>query len=378
MPQTVGLGRYNALMPNYIISLLLTSLWACVAAGSTIELQSPRQFEVVQRDANNQGHVAIRGRCMPPAESFEFRVDGSDWKKARTQKSGSFLGMIDLPAGDWHAFEVRVTGESEMVRVDHVGVGEVFVIAGQSNSTNYGSERQMPKSGMVSTFDGTSWRIADDPQPGVQDHSTGGSFIPAFGDALAKDLHMPIGIASVGCGATSVREWLPRGSVMKKQPTTGKHVITFGDDLAWASDGTLYSGLIERLEQLQPNGCRAILWHQGESDAGQARAGYPVDRQITGQEYHDWLKQIIEQSQKDMGRKIPWFLAQATYHSEQDPADEEFRAAQKQLWTEGIAHEGPDTDQLRAEYRHGVHFNARGLTRHGQLWADKVEAYLNQ
>jgi len=312
---------------------------------------------------------------MPPTESVEFRIDGSDWKKSRTLKNGSFLDLVPLPASDWHVFEVRVTGESEVVKVDHVGVGEVFVIAGQSNSTNYGSEKQKPKSGMVSTFDGTSWRIADDPQPGVQDHSTGGSFIPAFGDALAEKLHMPIGIASVGCGATSVREWLPRGSRMAKQPTTGNHVISVGEH-EWESDGKLYSGLIERLKQLGPNGCRAILWHQGESDAGQARAGYPADRQITGDEYHDYLKMIIEKTQKDMGRQIPWFVAQATYHSESDPADEEFRAAQKRLWTEGIAQQGPDTDQLRAEYRHGVHMNAKGLKRHGELWAEKVEAVL--
>jgi hypothetical protein len=377
MPQERLAVGYNAWMTKRILPALLTSLWACVAAGSTIELQSPKQFEVVQRDGNNHGHVTIRGRCVPSGKTVEFRVDRSEWKDTRTQPSGSFLAMVDLPAGDWHVFEVRAVGESKVLEIDHVSVGEVFIIAGQSNSTNYGSEKQKPKSGMVSTFDGTSWRIADDPQPGVQDHSTGGSFIPAFGDTLAAELHMPIGIASVGCGATSVREWLPRGSVMKKQPTTGKHVIPIGDQLAWASDGTLYSGLIERLEEL-PNGCRAILWHQGESDAGQARAGYPADRQITGQEYHDYLKQIIEQSQKDMGRKIAWFVAQATYHSESDPADEEFRSAQKQLWTEGIAQEGPDTDQLRAEFRKGVHFNPKGLARHGQLWAEKVEQYLAQ
>jgi hypothetical protein len=43
-------------------------------------------------------------------------------------------------------------------------------------------------------------RIADDPQPGVQDTSSRGSFIPAFGDALYAKYHVPVGIADVGHG----------------------------------------------------------------------------------------------------------------------------------------------------------------------------------
>ena len=354
--------------------MFITALLASTAAvGSTISVESPHDYEVFQRDAQGISNVRARGMCTLGGTYAEYRIDGQKWKPLMTAKSGAIDQTIPLPAGDWwHAIEFRAGGDGDIAKIEHVGTGEVFVIAGQSNSTNYGSEKQKPTSRMVSTFDGTSWRIADDPQPGVQDHSTGGSFIPAFGDALAAKLHMPIGIASVGAGATSVREWLPRGSRMTRQPTTGKHVIPVGEH-EWESDGKLYDGLMERLKQLGPNGCRAILWHQGESDAGQARAGYPADRQITGAEYHDWMKLLIALSQKDAGWKVPWITAQATYHSEKDPSDDEFRAAQKSLWIEGIAFEGPDTDQLRAEYRVGVHMNPKGLIRHGQLWAEWVK-----
>jgi hypothetical protein len=47
-----------------------------------------------------------------------------------------------------------------------VGVGEVFVVAGQSNSANHGAEKQVTKTKRVSAFDGTGWQLADDPQPG--------------------------------------------------------------------------------------------------------------------------------------------------------------------------------------------------------------------
>jgi hypothetical protein len=75
---------------------------------------------------------------------------------------------------------------------------------------------------------------------------------------------------------------------------------------------------------------------------------------------------------------LPWFVAQATYHSEKDPSDDEFRAAQKSLWEKGPALQGPDTDALGQDFRAGVHFNAKGLEAHGRLWAEKVGAYLDK
>jgi hypothetical protein len=125
-----------------------------------------------------------------------------------------------------------------------------------------------------------------------------------------------------------------------------------------------------------PRGCRAVLWHQGESDAGQARAGHPAERQISGEQYREFMAKLIQASRRRAGWDLPWFVARTTYHSEQDPADDEFRAAQKALWDSGLALEGPDTDALRGEFRAGVHFNAKGLQAHGRLWAEKVGAYL--
>jgi Carbohydrate esterase, sialic acid-specific acetylesterase len=230
---------------------------------------------------------------------------------------------------------------------------------------------------MVSTFDGQQWRPAADPQPGTADGSQGGSFAPSLGDALFEHYRVPIAVASTGAGATSVRQWLPKGGRMQQLPTIDAYVTPVAPG-EWASDGQLFDGLARRLEALGPRGCRAVLWHQGESDAGQARAGYPADRQISGRQYAEFLRQVIEASRARAGWELPWLVAQTTYHSEQDPADEEFRAAQRSVVEAGIAVAGPDTDQLRAEFRDGVHFNARGLREHGQGWAKSIVTWLDQ
>ncbi|MGE5294813.1 MAG: sialate O-acetylesterase, partial [Solirubrobacterales bacterium] len=186
-----------------------------------------------------------------------------------------------------------------------------------------------------------------------------------------------IGVACVGAGGTSVREWLPEGERMHNQPTTGRHVRAIGPN-EWEATGELFGKLSSRLTALGPHGCRAILWHQGESDAGQARSGYPADRQITGEQYTAFMTKVILASRESAGWDVPWVVAMATYHSESDPADEEFRSAQVAVWKEGLAIEGPDTDALRATYRDGVHFNPAGLQRHGQLWAERVSAWLDR
>jgi hypothetical protein len=351
-------------------------------------VNSPLDYQIFQRQTRTSGTLHLAGQAAPGTE-IQFHLSGkplegdlpSDWQPlSRQPDSTDFSADVPVPAGGWYQLEVRALQQSKIlatITIPHVGAGEVFVIAGQSNSTNHGSEKQKPSTGMVASFDGKSWAIADDPQPGTQDHSKGGSFLPSFGDAMVARFKVPIAVASTGQGSSSVRQWLPKGELMTNPPTIMKFVESAAPG-QWKSTGELFNALTHRLDALGPHGFRAILWHQGESDAGQARAGYPADRQITGPQYTAFMETLIRASRKHAGWEIPWFVAQATYHSEKDPADEEFRAAQKALWESGIAHQGPDTDALDKDYRAGVHFNAKGLHAHGKLWQEKVAPWLER
>ena len=62
----------------------------------------------------------------------------------------------------------------------------------------------------------------------------------------------------------------------------------------------------------------------GTSDANQAEAS----RTLPGPLYREYLTEIIRQSRQAMGREIPWFVAQATYHVPGDEASPDIRAAQ--------------------------------------------------
>jgi serine/threonine protein kinase len=325
-------------------------------ANPNLALQSPLDYEVFQRASRAQGVVRVRGKVKPDCDQVEARLSGKSaagplpeqWHPLKLGNDRAFEGELPAPAGGWYKLEVRALKGGQPVAqtaVDHVGVGEVFVISGQSNSTNCSQDKLKQQSGMVATFGGDQWRLADDPQLGVHDHTGGGSPWPAFGDALYEKYKVPIGIASTGHAGKSVNEWRP-----------GSELYTF---------------LLTRIKQLGKGGFRAVLWHQGESDVN-----------MPSEEYAKKLGEIIAASKKDAGRDFPWFVAQVSYQNPYNPSFPLVRAGQKKLWDTGVALEGPDTDTLGGDNRDnngaGIHFSAKGLRAHGKMWADKVGAYLDK
>jgi hypothetical protein len=383
---------------------------ALIAAAGSITLTAPLEHQVTQRVTKVSGPLTIRGQLVDvPTENtvIEARLravgaaeaagpasagaaseagvvdesagaESDDWRRlvVERQEGGGFSAGLEMAAGGWQRLEVRVVVAGRVVAkaaVAPVGCGEVFVIAGQSNSANHGEERQRPESGLVTTFDGGRWRVADDPQPGAS--GDGGSFIPTFGDAMARKFNVPIGIASCGVGATSVREWLPAGARFPHPPTIEGHVRPVPEG-GWESKGDIFTAFTGRLAALGPRGFRAVLWHQGESDANQA----DPQRTLPGEMYRSLLGRVIKDSRQAAGWEVPWFVAQVSYHVPGDEASPDIRAAQASLWADGLAEPGPDSDALKSEWREaggqGVHFSGPGLRQHGALWAEKVTPWL--
>ena len=193
---------------------------------------------------------------------------------------------------------------------------------------------------------------------------------------MEKRFDVPIGMVCRGIGATSVREWLPKGDAVAAPPTTGFNVTKVGPD-SWTCTGEPFRCLADSVRPLGPNGFRAVLWHQGESDGKQ-----PAGHNITPDQYRQYLTRVIRATEEAAGWKAPWFVAIATYHGPTDTGTPDLRAAQKRLSTDGVSLEGPDTDELGIPYRdlngQGIHFSGRGLRRHGELWAEKVGPWLDQ
>ena len=394
--KTAGLSLMKSLRRNcstFVIcsSMVLVRLSSFSAADTSdlasLRLSAPLNYQVFQRATKAEGKITVAGTLPNPNQdsvTLEARFVGSGaaegWRRLAEIKAGAtnFRAELSAPSGGWYRLEVRVKHEDTIASesaVEHVGVGEVFIIAGQSNSANHGEEKQQTKTGLVASFSGNKWQLANDPQPGAS--GGGGSFIPPFADAIAGQFKVPVGIVATGVGATSVREWLPRGTRFPNPPTLTGNVtqLTSGE---WESKGTLFDNFTARMKQLGPRGFRAVLWHQGESDANQK----DPSRTLSGESYRKFLEQLIRDSCREVGLEVSWFVAQVSYHTPDDTGSSDIRTAQSALWKSGIALEGPDSDALVGDLRDsggkGVHFSSKGLREHGARWVEKVAPWLER
>lgn len=322
---------------------------------ATLSVNTPIVRQVFQRNAKDCAEIAIRGTVSGQADIVEAMaelVQGAtrgrkvDWVAIAGKQQitgGEFAGKLSLQAGGWYKITVRAKNGAQVVAeasVDMVGVGEVFVTAGQSNSANFGTPRQSAKDGRVVYFDGRSYVPAADPIPGGC--GGGGSPWPILGDRIAGSQGVPVCFRSASLTWTEVKNWLP--------PET-----------------QLYKNLVQCVRSFGTNGVRAVLWHQGESDS---LAKTPANV------YCERVKEIIETLSHDCGYKLPWGVAQASFHpGSKEPEQKEVAKGQQMIWARKVAFKGPVTDDLGAKYRSdGVHFNQDGLNAHAEGWFKSLTA----
>jgi hypothetical protein len=330
-------------------------------------LTSPQAFQVIQREGFEAGashdhnvtgpalgyaDIDVKGTKPEGVEGrWEFRVLllqqafglKSDWQTLTVEEEGlAFKGPAEVVAGGWYRLEVRcVDGDKTLAAgfVEPFGVGEVFVVAGQSyaGGTNDELLKVNEPEGRVAAYDWQTkrWQLANDPQPHVGD---GGTIWPALGDLLVPMLRVPVGFVNVSVGGTSTRQWSPDADLHKRLVAAGLETGSF----------------------------RAVLWQQGESD---------VIEKTTIEVYIKNMTRIREAAAREWRFEPPWLLAKSTLHPTvyNDPLGEErIRSAIHQLWKRPHFAPGPDTDLLGGENRGDVssrrHFSGIGQRRAALLW----------
>jgi len=340
-----GAGRY----------VDLDNVRLSVAPISSIGVLGPVTRQVVQRDAKGLGSVYVGG-VAPPGTVVRARLvvragvrgTTTSWvTMGSTPTGGPFHGWVRSVRAGWYDLVVQqlrggVVRTSKVV--PRIGVGEVFIAAGQSNSANFGSPAQTPSDDRVSARGKglTGWQLAADPQPNAG--GTMGSPWPDFGSTLAASTGIPVAVVSLGVSRTEVGQWQPGGA--------------------------LYPTLKAAMKTMGPNGFRAVLWHQGETDA----AGC-----TSTDNYARLLRTIITTSRADAGFAVPWGVATASNLTINTPTCKDaVRAGQQQVVrTTPGTFAGPDTDGYRANgwTWDDTHFNDTGLLQHGQAWSAAVRAW---
>lgn len=343
---------------GFPLSFLLTVACSAISA-EPVKIKSPISYQVSQRfdfDPKRPskapgGHADLYVSFeRPRGATWEYRTVLLDKAIGTATDWTRFTNNVRIEAGGWYRLEIRgKTGDAitHAGSVEPVGVGEVFIVAGQSYATNCNDEKLKPVDPRVVAFDSVknSWAVANDPQP-VVDKSDGGSIWPPLGDALAKEYGVPIGFANFAVGATSSQQWLPGHG--------------------------LHSQLIRAGQQL--NGFRAVLWQQGESD---------VIAKTTTAKYVENVRAIRAAASRKWVNAPTWLLAKSTLHPTvyTDPDGEgRIRQGIDELAKLPGFKMGPDTDTLAGENRGDAksrrHFSAIGQKRAAAMWFDVIKAHL--
>ncbi|MBI3986589.1 MAG: hypothetical protein HY343_06700 [Lentisphaerae bacterium] len=334
---------------------------------TTLGIQEPVAYQIVQRQgfepamAHEHGNTAARGRGLfpvrlksaPPAKTLlQYRAvplknafgQGVEWTPFEVPTDP----VACVPAGGWYRLEIRAWANDTVQAfgsVEPVGVGEVFLIAGQSYADNCNDEllRVGDPEGRVAAYDPATgqWRIAHDPQPTPSGHRDG-SLWPILGDMLLSMARVPIGFVNVAVGGTASSTWLPGQTNYRNLVKAGKAIGRF----------------------------RHVLWQQGESD---------VIGGVSTATYAGNITAIRKASAREWGFQPPWLLAKSTLHPMvyNNPAGEQkIRQAIARLWARKGFAPGPDTDILGGDHRGGPesrrHFSPQGQRAAGLLWFSSV------
>jgi hypothetical protein len=222
----------------------------------------------------------------------------------------------------------------------------VIVTLGQSNAANYALTRYTPQHDVrnFDLYDGRCYK-AKDPLLGAS--GALGNFAGPLADMLIeRGLYTRVIVAPIAIGGSTIEQWADQGVFNRRILVLIRRLFDAG---------------------LTPT---AILWHQGEANAG--------DSEMLPGQYRKNLLEVIA-TFRSYGISAPFFVALAT-RCGKAPAPDAYNIREGQAATVNPLDNvflGPDTDTLGDEYRvdQHCHFNAAGLLRHAAMWADILQGW---
>ncbi len=384
-------------------------LFSTICYGQ-VTVTYPTNRIVFQRDNSNQASVVVAGYFAGCADRIEARFvpreigqgtaapTGGGWATVQENpRSGNFYGSMSVTGG-WYKLEVRIIVDNAVTftsTVERVGVGEVFVVAGQSNATGGDNNANGPGAtdDRVSSVNFQNYNGANSPAiapysdiklpcpefvhlDDITKTAPFGNYAwcwGAFGDSLVKKLQVPVMIFNAGWSSTGVRNW--KESIPGNSLTVSDFGFQFPAGLPFGHMRITLNNYIAQL------GVRAILWHQGETDNMVSR---------TRENYLSDIREVIKATRDLSGKdNLAWVVSRATRFNV-DGATRTWQPvidAQNDVMGLGShgndlnykmanVFPGPETDDFYdLNYRNAdqVHFTGNGLLHLAGWWNKKLD-----
>ncbi|MBT3294041.1 MAG: hypothetical protein HN919_03500 [Verrucomicrobia bacterium] len=304
--------------------------------------------QVLQRSAEGRGAANIVGRCVASG-TVELRVRkaakvvrGHDWAVVGAASRKQFSASLTaLRTGGPYSVELRIKAGrkvADRLAIEEVFVGDVWMLAGQSNMEGIGNLVHAPKPHpqVRAFFMRDEWGMAEEKlhylceavdkvhneygnEPGRPPKAElekgranlvkGTSPGLAFGIEMQRRTKVPQGVIPCAHGGTSMAQWSP--------------------ELRDQGGASLYGAMMRRYEKLgQP--IAGILWYQGESDANRDAAAVYTDKMV----------ELVGATRRDMElSKLPWVIVQLGCHAaREDEASWNSIQEQQRLLPEVVKH----------------------------------------
>ncbi|HVF09901.1 MAG TPA: sialate O-acetylesterase [Abditibacteriaceae bacterium] len=266
--------------------------------GAIIE-SGPCDWQIVQRDEQGFGTMEVAGRWVGAARGkVQLRLVGEanslpvtpnlDWQDAKTNVDGTWRATLkQIPSGGLYRLETRYNPQGNLAgewspRGDmrhFLGVGDLWVIAGQSNSAGYGRAPiyDPPVLGVHLFRNSEQWALATHPLNESTDTkhvvnreaaNSGHSPYLHFGRIAQQEMGFPVGLVQTSLGGSPLTSWNPT------EP----------------GEAGLYDNMLHCIE-IVGGKVKGVLWYQGESDTGTDESATSYEKRFI-QTVQAWRKAL--------------------------------------------------------------------------------------
>lgn len=266
----------------------------------------PVDWQIIQQE-DGKADIHLSGYWVGNEEGIDYKVyvrivkeDSSivvvPWTESCCYGENQWNSIVrNVPVGGLYRIETCLKESTRKdiewsIRGDmihHIGIGDVYVIAGQSNSAGYGKDPiyDPPELGIHLLKNSGKWDIASHPMnestnschiENRENCNPGHSPYLSFAKQIKRETGYPIGLVQTSLGGSYLSAWNPQ------------------------EDGVLYKNMMNII-MAQGGKIKGILWYQGCSDTEEGLCDTYLDR----------FKSLVENIRIDLkDDKLPIFTVQ--------------------------------------------------------------------
>jgi Carbohydrate esterase, sialic acid-specific acetylesterase len=359
-----------------LVLAIFLAFWA-IDCHAQLSINMPVERSVFQR-VNNKATIQIGGVTDVFLSQIQVKLEVINggipisWTTINTNiEPGEFRAQIaDVEAG-WYELEVRGMYNGNQVgfdEVEKVGIGEVFVISGQSNAQ--GGRYPDPEYSTQIYYGAQDDRVnginfsTNDPNfvypiPNISNILPITDLAPTgkaswcwalLGDHIAQNWNVPVLFLNTAITSTTMLTWSQAANNNSSPYIYMKKSFDY------------YNKIF---------GIRAILWHQGESDTAYNFDSNPQNRI----DFENNFMNLISKSREHLGGNVSWVIAKVSRLAYFLTSNNLLECQQNIATNYPNCFLGPSTDGIQpGQYeRDGeVHFRAEGFIDLSDSWYNSI------